>query len=201
VNKGRDYAKKSYIKPCLTIPFKSDVSTKTVNTIKKQLCCAEEFNLVYKTSSSLIALVRRVQGWREGNNNVHGTVNSQGSEEGGEGSNSGIVYSAVCKKCEDNGCKMEYVGETGRQLKVRLKEHFARIDPGKDPTTISSAIACHSIVSHGEQPNQSSWTISVLRRCNQTQNRRALEALEILKRKPVLNKDKGVRIILCGSVL
>ena len=34
----------------------------------------------------------------------------------------GVVYSV---KCKNKRCKMEYIGQTGRQLKCRIKEHEA----------------------------------------------------------------------------
>merc|ERR1712035_65031 len=34
----------------------------------------------------------------------------------------GVIYSV---KCKNKRCKMEYIGQTGRQLKCRIKEHEA----------------------------------------------------------------------------
>ena len=36
----------------------------------------------------------------------------------------GIIYEIVCKTCELNNTKINYIGETGRRLSDRLKEHF-----------------------------------------------------------------------------
>jgi hypothetical protein len=111
----------------------------------------------------------------------------------------GVVYSAVCRTCQLKGVMVQYIGETGRKLKIRLKEHCANVLTGKDPP--KSAIAEHSILCHGEQPNLSGWMISILHHSKRTQDRRALEALEILKKHPTANKDKGVNIVMSGAML
>jgi hypothetical protein len=113
----------------------------------------------------------------------------------------GVVYMGTCNLCKAKGINSVYIGETGRILRARIKEHLARIDQGKDPTTIASAIAQHSFLTHGEQPMEESWTLNVLHQCEQTQSRRLLEALEITRKTPSLNRDKGVRTILVGKFL
>ena len=87
----------------------------------------------------------------------------------------GVVYHIKCDQCSDN-----YVGETGRSLDTRVKEHTARS---------SSAIFEHC--------NTTGHTIShkntkVLTSEEHNIKRKVREAIHIRKMKPKLNRDEGL---------
>ena len=48
----------------------------------------------------------------------------------------GVVYRISCRKCGD-----DYIGETGRPLNVRIKEHL----DGKARSRISTPLGCHRL--------------------------------------------------------
>ena len=95
----------------------------------------------------------------------------------------GVVYSVKCKDCED-----EYIGETLRSMKVRMKEHerhtrFGRID--------ESAVAEHARVND----HVIDWAgAKVLDTDCGRMSRRVREALHIAKMQPAMNKDCGVEL-------
>ena len=59
-----------------------------------------------------------------------------------------------------------------------------------------SAIAAHCFHEHGSQPDLNNWGIQILDIAKKTQSRKLLEALWIYHKKPKLNRDVGVKIIL-----
>jgi len=79
-----------------------------------------------------------------------------------------------------------------------MGEHFRQVKLDKVEDLNTSAIAYHVIKQHGSQPDPQHWRTEVLHVSNGTQDRKALEALEILRRKPSLNRDGGVQIIITG---
>jgi len=191
---NKKLTKTNYIRPTISTPFKSDIATKNIIQMKRSLKCGDEFNLVFKSTSSLISLVRKASNRRTKTTNTDETKGELDLDS------TGVVYSAICKDCQTGKIKSEYIGETGRPLRARLKEHQKTINPGKDPSVISSAIGEHSVNAHGTQPNLESWMISILHTNDKTQHRRTLEALEIQRRNPTLNRDRGVNVILHGII-
>ena len=102
----------------------------------------------------------------------------------------GTVYSIHCKDCN-----AEYVGETGRRLNTRIKEHKRSVALADS----KSAISDHANSSHHDinWPNvriidhESHWSPQKIR-----------EAISIVKRKPEINRDSEYHLVpVYGSVL
>ena len=87
------------------------------------------------------------------------------------------IYSLKCGTCED-----EYVGETLRAIGVRAKEHRDAVSTGDHK---KSALAEH-VLSY-EKPHEINW-----RSLNVVDKATNMKAFHIQKRKPGLNRDKGV---------
>jgi hypothetical protein len=46
----------------------------------------------------------------------------------------GVVYELKCRECDKKGIERVYTGETGRELKIRCKEH---VNVNKDRSAMS----------------------------------------------------------------
>ncbi|KXJ09513.1 hypothetical protein AC249_AIPGENE17837 [Exaiptasia diaphana] len=94
---------------------------------------------------------------------------------------SGVVYRIPCGECST-----QYIGETGRALRTRRKEHEAAVRLGK---TSSSALVEHA----SKTGHAINWKeTSILCKESRWSQRRWSEAIEIAKKKNVLfNRDKG----------
>jgi hypothetical protein len=189
--------KKKYVSPTLVLPFWSDTSSRKIFQTKAGLTCREEFNISFKSHSSLLELVKAKMHSEE-KPKKEKWIMGQTVDENCECSD--VVYSAKCKMCEANKENCCYIGETGRQLKDRIKEHCKRIDQGKDPPVVNSALGEHSLSKHGSQPSPDSWMFSILHVNPRTQYRKTLEAVEIYKKKPSLNRDAGVNFVI-GDIM
>jgi hypothetical protein len=75
---------------------------------------------------------------------------------------------------------------------VRLKEHCKPINPLELGVVRCSTVGEHSWNIHGCQPDLANWDVEIL--CVD-QYRKALEAREIRKLRPTLNRDSGVYIL------
>ena len=95
---------------------------------------------------------------------------------------SGVVYKI---DCED--CSASYIGQTGRQLSVRIKEHRRATEKGN---TLDSGIAEH--VAHtGHGIN---WNAQVLEQEGIQRRRLVKEAVHIQLNNPSMNRETGVEI-------
>ena len=93
------------------------------------------------------------------------------------------IYSLKCGTCEE-----EYVGETLRAIGVRAKEHRDAVSTGDHK---KSALAEH-VLSY-KKPHEINWrSLSVVDKATNMKERKVREAFHIQKRKPGLNRDKGV---------
>ena len=94
---------------------------------------------------------------------------------------SGCVYQINCADCPKS-----YIGQTGRQLGDRLKEHKS-----KAPSRTPSAVQEHSTNSN----HSIDWdNIKILNREDRDYPRQVREALQIRKHTPQLNRDQGLEI-------
>jgi len=188
---------RDYRKPTLILQYKSDVATKKITDLKKNLACGSEFNIVFKSVSRLLDIVKRVrikdQGRRDGTRVKLGDIVSPEQVR----DLYGAVYMATCKICREEGLESCYIGESGRPLATRMKEHCRPVHVCSTPNdTKISAIGQHSFCAHGIQPSLLNWEFKILRLCEKTQDRKALEAQEIRNWTPGLNRDAGVHIII-----
>ena len=101
---------------------------------------------------------------------------------------SGVVYEIPCKDCASS-----YIGQTGRQLGDRLKEHKS-----KAPSRKPSAVSEHSFDAH----HKIDWDrTKVLDKEDREYPRLVREALHIRKNNPELNRDQGLELPSLYSAL
>ena len=88
----------------------------------------------------------------------------------------------------DWSCGKSYIGETGRSLKTRLKEHAADI---KNERSRTSALAEHSSKTRHQMCLEDA---KVIAREDNYHKRKIREAIEIMKVPQNLNRDNGSEI-------
>ena len=99
------------------------------------------------------------------------------------GRQDGVVYRIPCGECD-----RVYIGETGRDLDARMKEHDRDIRLGK---TLQSAVAEHAH-STGHYPN---WNnVKYVERDQHWYSRRLKEAIQIQLHPNNINRDNGIEI-------
>ena len=86
---------------------------------------------------------------------------------------SGVVYHISCQSCKE-----EYVGETGRPLCVRVKEHLE----GLNKSNMSTPLGDHRVRCHAGLSYQ--VAVTILAREPDVSARRTLEALWIAAKTP-----------------
>jgi hypothetical protein len=171
-----------YKKPTLVIGFKSDKWTKQILVLKSKLSCANDFNIVFQADAKLINIARKLS-------------NNQKPKKEHPTYDTGVVYQAKCLQCKKNGTCTSYIGETGRNIEDRMKEHCRRVNIAVIGDGTGSALGEHQLTAHGTQPSRSNWDVEILDRCKKPQHRKELEARRIYLSQPVLNRDTGVHII------
>ena len=96
-----------------------------------------------------------------------------------------MVYDIKCGDCDE--C---YIGETGRSVEIRVKEHCAHARNGRPEL---SPVAEHALTGH-----QIEWKPRIVERAEKTTVRRIKEALCIhesnKKGKLTLKRDKGFKL-------
>ncbi len=94
----------------------------------------------------------------------------------------GVVYKIEC-----GGCDSEYIGETGRQLGTRLKEHRKSLATG----TLASAVSEHSM----REGHPIDWdSVKIIDRESVDIPRKVREAIHIRRRQPQMNRDGGLEL-------
>uniref|UniRef100_A0A7I4YFD5 Reverse transcriptase domain-containing protein n=1 Tax=Haemonchus contortus TaxID=6289 RepID=A0A7I4YFD5_HAECO len=88
----------------------------------------------------------------------------------------GVIYQIECRTCGST-----YIGETGRQLATRIKEHLASMRRG----SLITALGRHKIEEHNGDNFEVKCTI--LAQETEISARKALEAFWIFKRNPEMN--------------
>ena len=106
----------------------------------------------------------------------------------------GVVYELSCILCKSRGCKVAYIGETGRMLATRINEHLSKA------RNFNTAAACspvfeHFLTCHGRIPKMAVISFAILKVALEERTRRIYESQFIHDNKPVLNKNSGV--LLC----
>ena len=97
---------------------------------------------------------------------------------------SGVIYSITCRLCGD-----EYIGETGRPLHVRIREHLDGLRKSKMLTPLGT----HRRLCHDN--TEFEVAVSILAREAEISARKTLEAFWISARNPKMNrKDECVAI-------
>ena len=88
-----------------------------------------------------------------------------------------------------SSCKAKYIGETGRTLDTRIKEHRLSVQKNNLKSALSEHICAH--------PNhQIMWdSVECLNsNLNATTQRKLPEAIQIRRLRPQLNRDNGLEI-------
>ena len=170
-------------KPTLVLNFSSDHAKKLVLKAKNDLNFSHEFNVVFKSASRLVDIVKSCRSRVGGEASKSPKVGEEIRSEVEAKMVHGVVYEASCKQCLTKGISSKYVGETGRDLCSRIKEHCRKVNVCANGVQ-ASAISEHSVKVHGEQPNFKNWTFKILNFTERTQDRKTLEALNIHRIKP-----------------
>jgi hypothetical protein len=108
-----------------------------------------------------------------------------------------IVYVLQCNEClkfniETNAHSDlgKYIGETGRQLKIRIYEHMNAI---RKNDCKGSAMVDHFNDVHASIDIQDrTFTVNLLDKCNGFLDRKILEAINIFNFKPDINRNTGL---------
>ena len=90
---------------------------------------------------------------------------------------SGVIYLIRCQICSE-----EYIGETGRPLRLRIKEHL----DGLRRSLISTPLGTHRRMCHNNE--EFAVTVNILAHEAEIAARKTLEAFWILARNPKMNK-------------
>lgn len=102
----------------------------------------------------------------------------------------GVVYRLICEECRREGKKVDYIGETGRKMKVRLKEH-GRIT--------GNVIGITEVGRHMREVHkgfrEEYLGVEILERERDEFGRKVKEAVWIQKERPTLNVSKGLSVI------
>jgi predicted GIY-YIG superfamily endonuclease len=96
-----------------------------------------------------------------------------------KGNQCGLIYHIKCSDCHHN-----YIGETGRNMETRLKEHTSR------KGTVSAIKDYLTETGHSCTMNE----VSILDREENWYRRKVKEALMILRHEPSLNRDRGLEL-------
>ena len=89
----------------------------------------------------------------------------------------GTVYLISCKACDGN-----YIGETGRPLCVRIKEHLA----GKRRSALNTPLGSHRVQAHNG--NDFEVEVTILAQEQNTSARKIVEAFWINSMNPTMNR-------------
>jgi hypothetical protein len=167
--------------PQLVLPFISDRATVEIKKSYKKCFTNREFNISFKTDFGIKSLVKPIQ------EKPKTTVEPLETY--------GAVYQMECTNCLTTGKNITYIGETGRKVETRVKEHLRKINPNTQKLNNEniSQVQIHDFENHKKM--ESKWSISILKRAEKCQERKVYEAMLIRKMKPTLNKDQGLCII------
>ena len=103
----------------------------------------------------------------------------------------GVVYKIKCKECEMKSLEMQYIGETGRKLGVRIKEH----SKVKGNSSNWTEVGCHLRSEHGDVNEREAIEVEIIEREKDEMLRKMKEAMWIEKIKPRMNKSDGINVI------
>uniref|UniRef100_A0A7I4Y0P3 Reverse transcriptase domain-containing protein n=1 Tax=Haemonchus contortus TaxID=6289 RepID=A0A7I4Y0P3_HAECO len=101
------------------------------------------------------------------------------SNRRGDCMRAGVIYEIRCQ-----ACGAEYIGETGRPLRIRIKEHLEGLRKSRTQTPLGM----HRILCHGG--NEFTISVAILALETETTARKALEACWITSRDPQINRKE-----------
>ena len=97
-----------------------------------------------------------------------------------DGEKSGVVYQINCKDCEAS-----YIGQTGRNFQVRLKEHKRATEKGN---ILESGIAEHACTTG----HRIDWEAHIIDQDPNQKRRLVREAAHIKMNSPSMNRETGI---------
>uniref|UniRef100_A0A7I4YQ85 Reverse transcriptase domain-containing protein n=1 Tax=Haemonchus contortus TaxID=6289 RepID=A0A7I4YQ85_HAECO len=101
------------------------------------------------------------------------------SNRRGDCMRAGVIYEIRCQ-----ACGAEYIGETGRPLRTRIKEHLEGLRKSRTQTPLGM----HRVLCH--DGNELTISVTVLALETETTARKALEACWIAARDPQINRKE-----------
>jgi hypothetical protein len=170
--------------PCLVLPFTSDHTERQILKLHHKIFPERTFNIAFKSTTTASKFIRPI-GDRSKKNWMDLDV-------------TGAVYKLTCNLCNSDDSVATYIGETGRRLRDRLKEHNRTIKSQKEYDSkilSSSQVQKHMFNQHGGIIN-GDWKVEILGITNNIQERKVKEAVEIAKHRPTLNRDNGLVLII-----
>ena len=186
INKQKEGNASIYSKPTFTIPFTTDKTKEIILHTKKSLTNQGLFNVAFKNTSNISNIINKLNNKYLYNKN-HRSLDNNNTE--------GVIYSAKCKLCHEAKTNYHYIGETGRKLSIRMKEHCHLQRDQSNAHIYKSAIAEHCVLHHQSKPALENWDFRILTKQTDSFKRCILEAYHINKLQPLLNRDKGAQVI------
>ena len=108
----------------------------------------------------------------------------------------GAVYKMDCENCLQSNRIETYIGETGRCIETRVKEHLRRIKDEDHYTKKRdnlTQVQIHDFLVHRNIDPK--WKVLIIKKATKCQERKILEAIMIKKHKPTLNIDQGLSLV------
>ena len=91
------------------------------------------------------------------------------------------VYLLTCSICRE-----QYVGESGRLFRVRMREHFLSVaNKASDHAMGAHFAKCHS----GENIDTLPFECELIRKCKDFVDRKLWQSIEVKERRPAINKQ------------
>lgn len=171
-------------RPALILPYTSESNSRHIKKLAEKYLTNNNFRICFKSRVSIKQFLRK-----QNETEPKKTTDQLNLET------SGTVYQLTCKLCRNNGTINTYIGETGRPLVKRLKEHCKNITPDLNPTSNVSQVALHAAIHHGKN-DQTQWDIRILTVNPRTQRRKVEESKYINEYNPNLNITKGISLII-----
>jgi hypothetical protein len=173
--------------PVLVLPFISDQMVSKIREEAFKLFPDPPFRISYKTSVNAKQFFEKNQK----------LLNMQSTEMLKK---VGAIYKMTCKICESKGVIESYVGETGRSLTKRIKEHTRTLKKDKQTGEFLTSSADSRPVIHACEVHRTNgleqWEVQVLGTSTSTQARKIMEAEVIRDHRPSLNTSHGLSLII-----
>jgi hypothetical protein len=173
-----------YNLPCLVLPFISDDAEMELRKLHHKTFPNRNFNISFKCRDTIGSLIKPLNVRKE-------AVADEDTKK------TGVVYKMTCNECDKLNIISTYIGETGRMLETRIKEHRRIIKDQNeyDKKILSSTqVQKHNFNHH--PGSLGDWKVEILKVEKEIQIRKVQEATYIKKHNPTLNADSGLLIVI-----
>jgi hypothetical protein len=178
------------LRPTLVIPFINQKISDEIREIKDNIFPDNEFNLTFNNPAKISNFFRPLGNGRS----------EKKKDKEIDLTTTGAIYKINCKDCENANTTSDYIGESGRNLSTRLKEHLANFKDKNDyesKITRSSAFQIHCYEKHHNAKfSLDNIKVEILDIRKKTQERKIVEAQLILEHRPSLNQSSGISLII-----